>query len=72
MSVSIDEIARFSPWLVNVHAFHWDESGRLPLSEGMRAWSRYFQVIAKAPGERYAMLEFVKEDGKEQFLAAMS
>lgn len=65
---SVEEIARLSPWLSHVHVFHWDQYAKLPLADGAAAWTRYFRAIAQVPGERFAMLEFVKDNSPDQFL----
>ena len=55
------------PRLRNVHVFHWLPGGeRRPLAEGEAAWMQYLRKIAAAAGDRYAMLEFVKDDSAEQ------
>lgn len=59
--------------LSNVHVFHWrripgEEFAveRLPLVEGRERWIQYFKAIDKIPGNRYAMLEFVRNDKTDQ------
>jgi sugar phosphate isomerase/epimerase len=60
------------PWLTNLHVFHWrgGRTGveRLPLAEGEVEWTRYLDRANEAPGDRYALLEFVRDDAPEQFL----
>ena len=52
------------PRLGNVHVFHWwpTAAERLPLAQGEERWNAFFETIALAPGDRYAMLEFVRGD----------
>lgn len=59
-----------SPWLGNVHCFHWWPSSRdrLPLREGEADWRLYLERLAALPGERQVSLEFVRDDSAEQFL----
>ncbi|SFL68543.1 Sugar phosphate isomerase/epimerase [Paenibacillus sp. 1_12] len=57
------------PWLANIHVFQWEPGVRKPLAEGAKEWSDYISIIREAPGQRYAMLEFVKDDDPQQFLA---
>ncbi len=59
------------PWLTNVHCFNWDlaTNERLPLEAGAATWRRYLDRIAQAPGDRYVMIEFVKNDASESFLS---
>jgi len=60
------------PWLTNLHVFYWrgGRTGveRLPLAEGEEEWPSYLDRANKAPGDRYALLEFVRGDAPEQFL----
>lgn len=56
------------PTLENVHVFHWTIEGKRPLDEGEHAWSAYWPLISKEPRERWALLEFVKDDAPEQLL----
>ena len=55
--------------LSHVHAFYWvgGPKGRRPLADGAGDWKRYFQALA-AGGDRYVMLEFVKDDSPEMFI----
>ena len=59
--------------LVLLHVFHWqvidDQRVCLPLDPGRESWFRYFE-IAKAAGKDYdALIEFVRGDTPEQFMA---
>ena len=57
-------------WLSNVHVFTWGPAHeRFNLTEGRQAWPRYFEKIAGVQGDRFAMLEFFKNDDPEEFLA---
>ncbi|MBX3051425.1 MAG: TIM barrel protein [Caldilineaceae bacterium] len=66
----IDTIA---PWLSHIHAFSWRmEEGqtiRLPLADYTNAWKEYLARIDALGGERYVLLEFVRNDDPAQFLA---
>lgn len=55
------------PWLSNLHVFQWITHDRCPLSEGAESWESYLEKAAELPGDRYCMLEFVKDDSIEQF-----
>ncbi|MFK7697526.1 sugar phosphate isomerase/epimerase family protein [Paenibacillus sp. HJGM_3] len=59
-------IAALEPWLTNIHVYHWVDRVRHPLADGEEAWVRYLRAVPET--ERYAMLEFVKDDVPEQFL----
>lgn len=52
------------PRLAHLHVFHWwpDAGNRRPLAEGADRWPRYLELVATAPGDRFAMLEFVAND----------
>lgn len=66
---SIDKV---TPWLIHVHVFHWKiNDGDLimyPLSDGVSDWKTYLSKLKIDEGERYLMLEFVKDGKVEQFL----
>jgi sugar phosphate isomerase/epimerase len=59
-----------TPWLDNVHVFQWHrESGeREVLAVGQNDWQQYLTRIAQLPADRYALLEFVKNDDPAIFL----
>lgn len=69
--IRLDELNTVLPWLSNIHVFQWLETPegrrRLALEEGADEWSKYFDAIPQA-NERYALLEFVRDDASEQFL----
>ena len=58
------------PWLANVHCFHWEAGtyARLPLEQGESNWKQYLDRIRQAAGDRYVMIEFVKDDSPDAFL----
>ena len=58
------------PRLTHVHVYHWRPASteRLPLADGAARWREFLDVTAGAPGDRYAMLEFVAGDAPENFL----
>jgi sugar phosphate isomerase/epimerase len=62
------------PVLGNLHVFQWamDEGGvlrRRPLAEGAGTWRRLLGRADRAEGDRWALLEFVKDDSPGQFMA---
>lgn len=68
MDDCITGLVALAPRLSNVHVFHWQPgTHRCWLSEGAGPWQRYLGIIASAPGDRYALLEFVKDDLHESF-----
>ncbi len=51
------------PRLAHLHVFHWwPGHTRQPMAEGTDRWLRYLELAATAPGDRFAMLEFVPND----------
>ncbi len=57
------------PWLSNIHVFNWvGDYERRQLLQGYDKWAKYFDIISKAKGDRYALLEFVKGDDPEQLI----
>jgi len=60
----LDGLRAILPRLGNVHVFHWwpTSADRHPLAAGEDRWRAFLDVIATAPGDRYAMLEFVAGD----------
>jgi len=64
--------------VLNFHVFQWrfrpglgswgESTDRRPLEEGIDEWKRYFQVKLDESIERYALMEFVRDDSVEQFL----
>jgi sugar phosphate isomerase/epimerase len=72
MSVEACEagLAAVLPWVTNVHVFHWLAGHeRRVLSEGQADWLRYLRLLAGTGHDHDAMIEFVKDDDPEQFLA---
>ncbi|MGZ0655599.1 sugar phosphate isomerase/epimerase family protein [Coraliomargarita sp. W4R53] len=59
------------PHLSHVHCFHWGPGGwqdRLSLLDGATTWQAYLKPIQQLEGDRYVILEFVKDNSTEQFL----
>lgn len=56
------------PRLSNIHVFQWGRDGfndRRPLEEGTDEWKAYLALAAADGKDRWAMLEFVKDDNPE-------
>lgn len=72
-ATQIVELRRVLPFLGNVHVFQWslDASAivRHPLAAGVSSWRQYMATISALPTDRFALLEFVKDDSPDQFLA---
>lgn len=64
----MEGLRQIVPWLSNVHVFWWNMHERLPLSDGTDVWKKYLEVIRTVEGNRFCMMEFVKDDDPEQFL----
>lgn len=65
---NLEDIDILLPHISNIHIFQWAEYERMPLSDGEDAWDKYLGRINDGERQRYAMLEFVKDDSPEQFL----
>jgi 3-dehydroshikimate dehydratase len=65
-----ESLEAISPWLTNLHVFHWwpDSSHRLALSEGVERWKAYLKKAQSVAGDRCALLEFIPGDSQELFL----
>ncbi len=62
----LEEIEQILPWLIAYHVFHWlPDSSRCLLEEGYSQWESY--CAASYPKEMNYILEFIKEDGEENF-----
>ena len=65
----VEAIGQLSPRLSHLHVYHWDSvKERCALAAGAERWQKFLQAAQKVPGDRYAMLEFVKDDEPENFL----
>jgi 3-dehydroshikimate dehydratase len=74
VDAALAEIDTALPRFVGVHVFQWNEqtNDREPLSAGRNAWRRYLEKLtpaAQRQGGVYALIEFVRNDAPEQFLA---
>jgi len=54
----------------NVHVFHWWPTAgeRHALADGATRWAEFFRELKGAPGDRFALLEFVPGDEPGAFL----
>lgn len=72
----MEELALLRPMLAHLHVFHWLPGNlRRPLAEGEAAWRPLVQAFTPCAGwtkPSYAFLEFVQDDGVEQFGADMA
>jgi sugar phosphate isomerase/epimerase len=73
VDMHIAEIETLAPYLENVHCFHWhDYKNRYPLSDGKDQWRSYLSAIKKLNRPTAVLIEFVKDDSPDQFLADAS
>ena len=56
------------PQLTNVHCYHWVNSERRPLIEGVDSWRQYFAAVKSSSRTHSALLEFVAGDDPANFL----
>jgi 3-dehydroshikimate dehydratase len=70
----LNEIEAFTDRLLCVHVFHWEGAPkppypRLGLNEGIELWKPCLDAVAALPRDRFALLEFVRDNDVEQFKA---
>lgn len=59
------------PHLAYVHCFNWGPEGfndARPLLDGTAQWQQFLDRIRQVEGDRFVILEFVKDGSPEQFL----
>lgn len=63
------DLRRLLRRLSHVHVYEWrpHSTERLPLAEGAERWRSFLELAEEAPGDRYAMLEFVEGDAPVNF-----
>lgn len=50
-----------------VHVFTWEPDGtKLPMADGVDDWKKFIDIMKKKGGDRYLMMEFVKDGTPEQ------
>lgn len=64
----IEGLRLVRPWLKHVHVFNWVTLERRPLSEAEEIWTTYLKEASDCECDRYALLEFVKDDSPGQFM----
>ncbi len=69
-ATALQDLRSLLPRLTHVHVYHWrpGSTDRLPLADGVARWGNFLELAATAPGDRYAMLEFVEGDAPVSFL----
>ncbi len=69
MAAQLQGLDAVMPWLAHVHCYCWAANERLPLEQGESKWKQYLGRIRKVAGDRYVMIEFVKDDSPQAFLS---
>lgn len=66
---NIQGIKSIKESLLWTHVFHWGATNkeRFLLKSGLAHWREYFQTIRDIDGDRWALIEFVKDDLIENF-----
>ncbi|WP_409345472.1 sugar phosphate isomerase/epimerase family protein [Paenibacillus sp. MBLB4367] len=65
---NVSALDKLSSQLSNVHVFHWEPGVHLPLEEGIEPWRRYIDALEALNGDRFLLMEFVKDGEEAQFL----
>ena len=69
---ALESLEAVRPWLSHLHVFAWQQAPgqveRLPLAAGEALWPPLFERAAHDGRERFAMIEFVRNDEPAQFL----
>ena len=69
----LGQVSALKNRLLHVHVFQWEDApeppyARLPLAEGSEVWNACLAAADDPGTERYALLEFVRDDNPELFL----
>jgi sugar phosphate isomerase/epimerase len=58
------------PRVRNVHVFYWwpTSAERHPLADGSARWKEFWKLLKQAPGDRFALMEFVPGEEPAAFL----
>jgi 3-dehydroshikimate dehydratase len=70
----VEGLRAILPGLATIHVFNWlkgpdGQTVRRPLGEAVAEWREYFDTAAADGRDHVALLEFVKDNSVEQFLA---
>jgi len=58
------------PHLTNLHVYHWQPGAeRWPIAKGAEEWRQYLEIVAGTGREHAAMIEFVRDDSEDAFIA---
>jgi len=66
----LDSLSKAITQLAHLHVFQWvgDPTVAVPLADGTDEWTKYLNLAASAPGDRYAFLEFVPNNSEEALI----
>lgn len=64
----VEGLKQMTDWLTNIHVYYIKDKAMEPLKDGIKQWTKYLKTISQLQGERYAMLEFVKNNEIQQFV----
>jgi len=60
------------PWLTNLHVHYYatveGEHQQCALADGSEVWDQYMRKADSVEGDRFALIEFVRDGTKEQLL----
>jgi len=65
------ELEAALPHLAHLHCFNWGPEGKRdarPLMDGARQWRQFLDIVRGVQGDRFVILEFIKDDSPEQFI----
>lgn len=62
-------LKEIQPWLTNLHVYYWQQGKRFSLESGIHLWQEYLSHLTDSKTTHYGLLEFVRDDQPEQFLA---
>ena len=66
----LTELRAIGDRLANLHAYHWVGAAyeRAPFQDGTARWNLFTVHAGALPGDRYVLLEFVRDDSPDAFL----
>jgi sugar phosphate isomerase/epimerase len=66
---NVNNLKLLLPWITNIHVFNWQSyQNRFLLESGFSDWLEYLKILQSGNHNRFASLEFVKNDEPENFL----
>lgn len=65
---NLADLKAVSPFLSNLHVFHWSGMERRPFAEGVADWTRYLDFAGRSGFAGWLLFEFVRDDDPEQLV----